>query len=167
MSLFVWRALQLLQHCLSKSHRKYNIKTILCKVNQMWKLKRLKLHQYKTDHLIPDSRQTQTLPDTTIDLLAFLAATVATIRTQFHFFRIAWTAHSQPCATVIGSILGVHLRHWMQCWGYVTTIEISRGTMILDDESGRYGLLKVINILEELREHYRFAFRTFFHPNAS
>jgi hypothetical protein len=53
------------------------------------KIKATENAQYKTDRLIPDSRQTQTLPDTTIALLAFLAATVATIRTQFHFFRIA------------------------------------------------------------------------------
>jgi hypothetical protein len=55
-------------------------------------------HQHKTEHLIPDSRQTQSPPDptigATIESFAFLATRVATVRTWFQFFSITRTAHS-------------------------------------------------------------------------
>jgi hypothetical protein len=66
------------------------IKFIFIKLNVKTSSRRLKpdscqTHQHKTDRLTPDSRQTQTPPDPTIGAtiasFAFLAATVATVRT--------------------------------------------------------------------------------------
>jgi hypothetical protein len=98
--------------------RKYLLIVFLVNVNgnkPFLKPNSCEMHQHKTDHLPPDSRQRQTPPDPTtgapITTSALLATTVITIRYYFQFFHIAPTAHSYSLAwQVLTVVFGAYKR---------------------------------------------------------